>query len=71
MIKKTIKKKYVPCQLDVVEFKVERGFAASGEQAVGSPFTQQGTTNVLWSMTHDGNQNFRNMESYEEQTFDW
>ena len=58
------KKKYVPCELNVVQFNVEHGFAGSF-QAVWD------ATNAYnaWSMTSQ-NGSYRN-EGYEVNGFNW
>ena len=62
MNNQTLKHKYVPCQVKIIEFNVERGFATSGEGLVGA-FAN--AANNKWIMQKDGtSSNFRNMESY-------
>lgn len=60
-----IKREYVPCEIKVLEFEVERGFADSYFDAI------QSATNVYnWKMTAN-NGHYRN-EGYEVWNgFDW
>ena len=58
-MKNQVKHKYVPCDVNVTEFNVERGFAQSSFNAIG--------TN--WIM-NDAKSEFKN-EQYEQDILDW
>ena len=67
-----LKQTYVPCEVRVTEFNVEREFAggSNGNKFISSPISESDANTLVWSMTSD-NGNFRNMESYKNQDFKW
>ena len=64
-MKEKMKQKYVPCQLDVVEFNVERGFATSGMSR------DMETNAMLWKMADDNSTNRNESYGYLDWTQTW
>ena len=62
-MKRTIRKKYVPCTMRVLKFNVERGFAE------GSFQNPVGSLTKIWNMQKSKNGHFQN-EQYQSTTKD-
>ena len=68
--KKTV---YVPCELRIVKFNVEQGFAVSLDQGMCGAFAN--SYNSQWVMNKDSHGDYKNAEQYGAYSvdgqFDW
>ena len=66
------KQKYVPCEFKIIDFQVEREFAAgSGGPGLVGAFANANNTNQLIMNRHESGDYQNNEAQYENDGFDW
>ena len=67
-MKNQLKQTYIPCEVKVTEFNVERGFATSPANAFTNVYNG---SNCTWEMNADGGEYKNEGYSFLDQTMEW